>query len=93
MTAAPTVFSTGTVPIATQMVHGTKIFKILGTALVHQEAAAETVEYFRDRSASSRPPRFVTAPVLVATPAVVEYGQTAPRCGVRGARTRGHVHA
>ena len=34
---------------------------------------------------------FDTAPVLEAPPAVVEYGQSAPRCGVRGARTRGHV--
>ena len=50
------------------------------------------MECFRDRSTSSRPPRFVTAPVLEAPPASVEYGQPAPRCGVRGARTRGHVH-
>ena len=34
---------------------------------------------------------FVTAPVLEAPPAVVEYGEPTPRCGVRGARTRGHV--
>ena len=85
MTAAPTVFPTATVPIATQMVHGTKTFEILGTA-------AEIVECFRDRSASSRPPRFVTAPVLEAPPSVVEYVEFVPRCGVRDARTRGHVH-
>ena len=92
MTAAPTFFPTATVPIATQMVHGTKTFEILGTASVHQEAAAEIVECFRHRSASSRPPRFVTAPVLEAPSAVVEYVEFAHRCGVRDARTSGHVH-
>ena len=85
-------FPTVTVPIATQMVHGTKTFEILGTAPVHQETLAETVEGFRDRRASSLPPMIVTAPVLEAPPAVVEYREPAPRCGVRGARTRGHEH-
>ena len=73
------------------MVHGTKTSESLGTAPVRQEAPAETVEGFRDRRASSRPPKFVTAPVLEARQAVVEYGQPAPRCGVLGAHTRGHV--
>ena len=73
------------------MVHGTKTFEILGIALFHHEAPAEIVEGFRDRRASTRPPKFVTAPVLQAPQAVVEYGQPAHRCGVRGARTRGHV--
>ena len=80
-------FPTSTVPIATQMVHGTNTFEIWGTAPLHQEAPAETMEGFRDRRASSRPPKFVTAPVLEAPQAVVEYGQPAPRSGVRGART------
>ena len=46
MTAAPTIFPIATVPIATQMVHGTKTFEILVTAYVRQETPAETVEYF-----------------------------------------------
>ena len=73
------------------MVHSTKTSESLGTALVRQEASAASVEGFRDRRASSQPPKFVTAPVLEVFQAVVEYGQLAPRCGVRGARTRCYV--
>ena len=61
VTAAPTVFPTATVPIATEMVHSTKTSGSLGTAPVCQETPAATVEGFRDRRASSRPPKFVTA--------------------------------
>ena len=45
--SAPTVFPTATVPIATQMVHGTKTSESLGTA--------RTLEGFRDRSSSRHP--------------------------------------
>ena len=82
LTAAPIVFQTVTVPIATRMVHGTKTFEILGTAPVHQETPAETVEGFEIgeplpcHPCSSRHPSWI-----------VEYGEPALRCGVRGART------
>ena len=80
-------------PIATQMVHCTKTFEILGTAPVHQEAPAEIVEGFSTRSESIFPATQVRhGTLLEASQAVVEYGQPARRCGVRGARTRGHVH-
>merc|ERR1711945_20320 len=64
-----------------QTVQGTQTSESLGTAPVRQVAQAEIVEVVEIGAplpAESAPPMFVTAPVLEAPPAVVEYVQPAP---------------
>merc|ERR1712107_706044 len=64
-----------------QTVQGTQTSESLGTAPVRQVAQAEIVEVVEMGAplpAESAPPMFVTAPVLEAPPAVVEYVQPAP---------------